>query len=138
MSDIVYNFRWLTDREINLMFPNPSKWAIHYTAYASEGRLYVPWLKKRLTEFGAVFIRKEFQNLNQVADEGFDFVLNCGGYNASLLAGDDQPLQPIRGIIFEASLCVNALLSSFRWRLLGTNTSITATLQLLRSQCRIP
>jgi glycine/D-amino acid oxidase-like deaminating enzyme len=104
MADIVYNFRWLSDREITQMFPDPSKYAIHYTAYASEGRKYVPWLAKRLEEAGASFVRKDFKNLDQVANEGFDLVINCGGYQAADLAGDDEPLQPVRGVIFEASI----------------------------------
>ncbi|KAI6176172.1 D-amino-acid oxidase [Aphelenchoides bicaudatus] len=101
MADIVYNFRWLTNREINLMFPNPSKYCIHYTAYASEGRTYVPWLASQLEELGAHFVRKDFTNLDEVANEGFDFVINCGGVKADKLAGDDQSIQPIRGVIFE-------------------------------------
>jgi glycine/D-amino acid oxidase-like deaminating enzyme len=101
MADIVYNFRWLTNRELNMMFENPSKFAIHYTAYASEGRVYVPWLAKRLEELGAVFKRKDFKNLDEVAECGFDFVLNCAGFNAANLAEDDQPLTPIRGVLFE-------------------------------------
>jgi D-aspartate oxidase len=104
MADIVYNFRWLTQRDIDSLFTNPSKYCIHYTAYASEGRKYVPWLAKQLEASGANFVRKDFKTLDEVASEGFDFVINCGGYQAADLAGDDEPLQPVRGVIFEVGI----------------------------------
>jgi glycine/D-amino acid oxidase-like deaminating enzyme len=100
-GDIVYNFRWMTNREMNLMFDNPSLYAIHYTAYASEGRKYVPWLAKRLEELGANFVRKEFKSLDEVADQGFEYIINSAGIGAGKLAGDDDSIVPVRGVIFE-------------------------------------
>lgn len=48
-------------------------------------------------------MRKDFKTLDEVANDGFDFVINCGGYQAATLAGDDEPLQPVRGVIFEVN-----------------------------------
>jgi hypothetical protein len=44
-----------------------------------------------------------------VADEGFDFVINCGGYAAAKLAGDDQSMTPIRGVILEVCPTIHLL-----------------------------
>ncbi|CAD5227336.1 unnamed protein product [Bursaphelenchus xylophilus] len=102
MADIVYNFRWLDDRERNSMFVNPSKYCIHYTAYASEGRTYTPWLKKQLQGKGAEFVTKEFKNLDEVSSLGFEYVINCGGVKGGDLAGDDtEGVKPNRGVAIE-------------------------------------
>ncbi|KAI6187347.1 D-amino-acid oxidase [Aphelenchoides besseyi] len=100
-ADIVYNFRWLSDREIKLMFNDPSKYCIHYTAYTAEGRKYVPWLMEQLKSKGASFQTKEYRNLDEVNKDGFDFIFNCAGYNGGQLAGDDDTIVPNRGVILE-------------------------------------
>uniref|UniRef100_A0A915E340 FAD dependent oxidoreductase domain-containing protein n=1 Tax=Ditylenchus dipsaci TaxID=166011 RepID=A0A915E340_9BILA len=102
-GDIVYNFHWLTDRERNSLFPNPSKHAIHYTAYASEGRRYVPWLRKQLSLLKGI----QYQELDE---NKFDCIVNCAGLNGGKLAGDDDSVYPIRGVAFEVKApCTNIL-----------------------------
>ncbi|KAI1732150.1 FAD dependent oxidoreductase domain-containing protein [Ditylenchus destructor] len=103
MSDIVYNFHWLTERELKSMFPNPSKYAIHYTAYASEGRRYVPWLRKQLENIGNVeFHEQKFSSLKELVDgENFDAIINCAGLYGGKLAGDDDSVYPVRGVALE-------------------------------------
>ncbi|CAD5220602.1 unnamed protein product [Bursaphelenchus okinawaensis] len=102
MADMVYNFRWLDDRERNLLFVNPSKYCIHYTAYASEGRTYTPWIKKHLQKRGAQFATREFRNLDEVANLGFEYVINSAGVYGGKLAGDDlEGIKPNRGVAFE-------------------------------------
>ncbi|KAI6214314.1 DAO domain-containing protein [Aphelenchoides besseyi] len=101
-ADIVYNFRWLSDREI--------KYCIHYTAYAAEGRKYVPWLVEQLKSKGASFETKEYKSLDEVDTttnyltvnkDGFDYIFNCAGYNGGKLAGDDDTVVPNRGVLLE-------------------------------------
>ncbi|KAI6236235.1 D-amino-acid oxidase [Aphelenchoides besseyi] len=107
-ADIVYNFRWLSDREIKLMFNDP--YCIHYTAYAAEGRKYVPWLVEQLKSKGASFETKEYKSLDEVDTttnyltvnkDGFDYIFNCAGYNGGKLAGDDDTVVPNRGVLLE-------------------------------------
>uniref|UniRef100_A0A915EM12 FAD dependent oxidoreductase domain-containing protein n=1 Tax=Ditylenchus dipsaci TaxID=166011 RepID=A0A915EM12_9BILA len=102
-GDIVYNFHWLTDRERNSLFPNPSKYAIHYTAYASEGRRYVPWLHKQLSLLDEVYFEeRKIESLQQLVDENtFDCIVNCAGLNGGKLAGDDDSVYPVRGVALE-------------------------------------
>ncbi|CAD6192383.1 unnamed protein product [Caenorhabditis auriculariae] len=97
-GDIVYNFRWLTDRERTDLFQNSSKYCIHYTAYASEGNLYVPYLKKLLINLGVKFEQRKIESLEQLGEESFDAVVNCAGLVAGKLAGDDDSVFPIRGV----------------------------------------
>ncbi|CAB3398385.1 unnamed protein product [Caenorhabditis bovis] len=100
-GDIVYNFRFLTDRERLEMLPNPHKYAIHYTAYASEGGKYVPYLKRQLLEKGVSFKAEAVENLDNLADQGFDVIVNCAGLNGGQIAGDDNDIRPNRGIVIE-------------------------------------
>nr|CDJ93394.1 FAD dependent oxidoreductase domain containing protein [Haemonchus contortus] len=100
-GDIVYNFRYLTEREIESLFPDPSRYAIHFTSFAAEGNRYVPFLKKQLSSAGVVFVRRAINSTDELAEEGFDVIVNCAGLNAGKLAGDDDGVYPIRGVAFE-------------------------------------
>uniref|UniRef100_A0A0N5BMN5 DAO domain-containing protein n=1 Tax=Strongyloides papillosus TaxID=174720 RepID=A0A0N5BMN5_STREA len=100
MADIVYNFRWLTDREKTLLFVNPSKYCIHYTAYASEGKKFVPWMKNILLKKGITFTQKEINNANEIGKD-YDVVVNCGGLNGGKISGDDDSVYPVRGVALE-------------------------------------
>uniref|UniRef100_A0A914UZI7 FAD dependent oxidoreductase domain-containing protein n=1 Tax=Plectus sambesii TaxID=2011161 RepID=A0A914UZI7_9BILA len=86
MRDIVFNFRWLEEREFT-QFASPSKYAIHFTSYTTEGRTYVPWLVKNLEEKGAKFEVRKIASFDELGDD-FDFVINCTGYGARALTGD--------------------------------------------------
>ncbi|KAK5970114.1 FAD dependent oxidoreductase [Trichostrongylus colubriformis] len=100
-GDIVYNFRYLSDRERKSLFPNPSRYAIHFSSYAAEGNQYVPFLKKQLLNNGVVFVKRAIRNIDELADEGFEVVVNSAGLNAGKLAEDDDGVYPIRGVAFE-------------------------------------
>ncbi|PIO63549.1 FAD dependent oxidoreductase [Teladorsagia circumcincta] len=113
-GDIVYNFRYLTDQERNSLFPNPSKHAIHFTSYAAEGNQYVPYLKKQLLDLGVLFVERVVKNIDeiekitkikiiQLAEEGYEVIVNSAGLNAGDLAGDDDGVYPIRGVAFEGA-----------------------------------
>uniref|UniRef100_A0A914CYT7 FAD dependent oxidoreductase domain-containing protein n=1 Tax=Acrobeloides nanus TaxID=290746 RepID=A0A914CYT7_9BILA len=100
-GDIVYNFRWLSEREIKTLFVEPSKYCIHYTAYASEGRKYVPWLRQQCLKYGANFITRQISSLDDLAQENFNIIINCAGLDAGKVAGDDDSVYPVRGVGFE-------------------------------------
>ncbi|KAL6732943.1 hypothetical protein Aduo_003646 [Ancylostoma duodenale] len=100
-GDIVYNFRYLSDKERESLFPEPSKYAIHFSSYAAEGNQYVPFLKKQLLDLGVVFEQRAVESVEELGNEGFDVVVNCAGLNAGKIAGDDTTMYPIRGVVFQ-------------------------------------
>uniref|UniRef100_A0A914CE51 FAD dependent oxidoreductase domain-containing protein n=1 Tax=Acrobeloides nanus TaxID=290746 RepID=A0A914CE51_9BILA len=99
-ADVVYNFKWLSERERTSIFAHPKKYVIHYTAYNSEGRKYVPWMKNQCESKGAKFVTRKISSVKELGDE-FDLVINCGGLNGGKLAGDDDSVFPVRGVGFE-------------------------------------
>ncbi|KJH42679.1 FAD dependent oxidoreductase [Dictyocaulus viviparus] len=110
-ADIVYNFHFLTKRELKSQFVlNTTEYcivflskssAIHYTAFTSEGAKYCPWLKKKLLCRGVQFVQRRIHSLDELADEGFPIVVNCAGLDGARLAGDDSKVYPIRGILLK-------------------------------------
>ncbi|KHN72666.1 D-aspartate oxidase 1 [Toxocara canis] len=106
-GDIVYNFHYLREDEMQ-QFALPENenhvFAIHYTAYTTEGGKYVPWMKKQLLNKGVRFVQRRLSNLNELYSD-FDVIVNCAGLNGGKLAGDgdDRNMYPIRGIIFEVN-----------------------------------
>ncbi|CAI2352802.1 unnamed protein product [Caenorhabditis sp. 36 PRJEB53466] len=100
-ADFVYNFRWLDHREITDLFPNPSKYCIHYTAFASEGNKYVPYLRSLAESKGVVFREQRVRRLEELANEGYDVIVNCAGLDGAKLAADDDTVYPIRGVVLD-------------------------------------
>ncbi|VDM62627.1 unnamed protein product [Angiostrongylus costaricensis] len=100
-GDIVCNFRYLSDQEREILFCDPSKHAIHFSSFAAEGNRYVPFMKKQLLNAGVVFTQRILQSVNELAEEGYDVIVNSAGLNAGKLAGDDDGVYPIRGVVFE-------------------------------------
>ncbi|KAL3092410.1 hypothetical protein niasHS_007619 [Heterodera schachtii] len=107
MSDIVYNWKWLSERELRTLFVRPYCYGAHYTTYAAEGRLYVPWLRAQLVaESGQGllhFQRQRIESLEQLIDsDQFTLVVNCAGLEGGRLAGDDgTSVYPNRGVGLE-------------------------------------
>lgn len=103
-ADIVYNFRFLDKRELKSQFllkDDDDSSAIHYTAFTSEGATYCPWMKKQLMDSGVAFVQRKIETLDELADEGFPIVVNCAGMDGGRLAGDDNEMYPIRGILLK-------------------------------------
>ncbi|KAH7695970.1 hypothetical protein AAVH_36964, partial [Aphelenchoides avenae] len=75
-------------------------YAIHYTAYAAEGRTYLPWLHDQLKQRNAQFVVKNVGSLKELGDE-YSIVINCAGLNGGRLAGDDDTVIPNRGVALE-------------------------------------
>ena len=46
-------------------------------------------------------MRREIHSLDELADEGFDIIVNCAGLHGGKLAGDDNEVFPLRGVAFE-------------------------------------
>jgi glycine/D-amino acid oxidase-like deaminating enzyme len=100
-SEIVHNYKRLNDREMKHLFSEPLKYGVHYSTYSTQGRLYVPWLKSQCEIYGAKFVRREIRSIDELADEGFDVVINCAGLHGGLVSKDDNTMTPLRGIAFE-------------------------------------
>ncbi|EYC28894.1 hypothetical protein Y032_0007g3486 [Ancylostoma ceylanicum] len=103
-GDIVYNFRFLSEEEKKSQFSSShldESSVIHYTAFTSEGAKYCPWMKKELIEKGVDFVQRKIDNLDELADEGFEIVVNCAGLDGGRLAGIPDDTFPIRGILLK-------------------------------------
>uniref|UniRef100_A0AC35EQV2 FAD dependent oxidoreductase domain-containing protein n=1 Tax=Panagrolaimus sp. PS1159 TaxID=55785 RepID=A0AC35EQV2_9BILA len=100
-ADIVYDFRYLTPKEIQQFGSKKNLSAIQYTAFTSEGRLYVSWLTKEVKKAGAKFIFRHISSVNVLIEEGYDIVINSAGIHAGEVAndGDDVNVYPTRGIL---------------------------------------
>lgn len=105
-GDIVYNFHYLREEEMKQFAPQSEghMFAIHYTAYTTEGGKYVPWMKKKLVAKGVKFVQREINSLKELYPD-FDVIVNCAGLNGGRIAGDgdDVNMVPSRGIIFEVN-----------------------------------
>ncbi|CAI4226133.1 unnamed protein product [Auanema sp. JU1783] len=104
-ADIVYNFRYLEDWEMQSQFDlsndDGTTECIHYTAYTSEGGRYCPFLKEELIKLGVKFHERNVTSLDEIAEDGYSVVVNCAGINGGKLAGDDYGVFPIRGILLK-------------------------------------
>uniref|UniRef100_A0A914QS90 FAD dependent oxidoreductase domain-containing protein n=1 Tax=Panagrolaimus davidi TaxID=227884 RepID=A0A914QS90_9BILA len=103
-GDIVYDFHFLSPRELlqfNSERTNLS--GIHFTAFTTEGRKYVPWMTERLKGLGVHFIQRHVLNVLELINEGFDVVVNCAGIRGGEVAddGDSVNVYPIRGVLFQ-------------------------------------
>lgn len=69
-GDIVYNFRYLREDEMQLFVDQREKgrvFAIHYTAYTTEGGKYVPWMKRQLLDKGVKFVQRRINTVRDVS-----------------------------------------------------------------------
>uniref|UniRef100_A0AC34R9F6 FAD dependent oxidoreductase domain-containing protein n=1 Tax=Panagrolaimus sp. JU765 TaxID=591449 RepID=A0AC34R9F6_9BILA len=91
----------MTEKEKRERFVDPSRYCVHFSTYASEGRLYVPWLKQQCENHGATFVTREIHSFEELVNDGYDIIMNCSGLHGGKIAGDDDTVYPLRGVAFE-------------------------------------
>lgn len=75
----------------------------------------MPYLKSLAIQKGVEFKEQEVTQLDEVllyhlityhchfklADNGYDIIINCAGLNGGKMAGDDDTVYPIRGVVLD-------------------------------------
>ncbi|TKR94877.1 hypothetical protein L596_009109 [Steinernema carpocapsae] len=105
-GDYAYDFHFLRSFELEQFpFPEDEIYGVHYTAYTTEGRTYVPWMHNLLAtkyRYNTRFIKAQIKSVDQLLGS-YDVVVNCAGLNGGIVAndGDAANVYPIRGVILE-------------------------------------
>ncbi|KAK0422210.1 hypothetical protein QR680_007435 [Steinernema hermaphroditum] len=105
-GDYAFDFHFLRAHELE-QFPYAVDeiYGIHYTAYTTEGRTYVPWMHNILrTAYrrNTRFVKRQVKTVHELIG-AYDVIVNCAGLNGGLVAndGDAVNVYPVRGIIME-------------------------------------
>ncbi|RLU23274.1 hypothetical protein DMN91_003477 [Ooceraea biroi] len=72
----------------------------HFVTYTAEPTLLLPWLMKKFVTLGGKMERRNVKRLHELAEEGYDLIINCSGLGARELIAD-KTMTPIRGQIYK-------------------------------------
>ncbi|KAL5021664.1 hypothetical protein ScPMuIL_000819 [Solemya velum] len=75
LSNIVYNFREMTEKELST-YPDHIRYGWAFTTVMVECRKYLPWLMRRFRERGGQVVFGTIDSLQQFST-GYDAVVNC-------------------------------------------------------------
>jgi len=89
-----------------------------FVTYTAEPILLLPWLMKKFVALGGKMEKRNIKTLHQLAEEGYDLIINCSGLGARELVAD-KTMTPIRGQVYKVidSLICIAYLPLFRFML---------------------
>jgi len=90
-----------------------------FVTYTAEPILLLPWLMKKFVALGGKIEKRNIKTLHQLAEEGYDLIINCSGLGARELVAD-KTMTPIRGQVYKVidSLIYIAYHPLFRFMLL--------------------
>lgn len=71
----------------------------NFITYTAEPFLLLPWLIKEFVALGGKMERRNIKMLQQLAEEGYDLIINCSGLGARELVAD-KTMTPIRGQVY--------------------------------------
>lgn len=75
---------------------NNSRIGWHFLTYTAEPVLLLPWLMEKFIIFGGETERRHVKALHELAEDGYDLIINCSGLGARELVADET-VTPIRG-----------------------------------------
>eukprot|EP01025_Chloroclados_australasicus_P050452 TRINITY_DN57_c0_g1_i1.p1 TRINITY_DN57_c0_g1~~TRINITY_DN57_c0_g1_i1.p1 ORF type:complete len:373 (+),score=19.88 TRINITY_DN57_c0_g1_i1:105-1121(+) len=94
-SDIVMNFRDLSYDEVQRYVPRAfCGWT--YDTFVTDDTCYMTWLTNQLQAKNCTFEQRKIENFQDLAQDGYDVVVNCTGIGAKDLDQDDKVF-PVRG-----------------------------------------
>ncbi|XP_032667080.1 uncharacterized protein LOC116842259 [Odontomachus brunneus] len=100
---LVYGTQKLSDeqlRRLNEEHKSNYKIGWHFLTYTAEPILLLPWLMKKFSTLGGKTERRNVRALHELAEEGYDLVINCSGLGARELVAD-KTVTPIRGQVYK-------------------------------------
>lgn len=71
----------------------------HFITYTAEPVLLLPWLMEKFVTLSGEVEKRNIQALHELAEEGYDLIINCSGLGARELVAD-KTMTPIRGQVY--------------------------------------
>ncbi|OAD57664.1 D-amino-acid oxidase [Eufriesea mexicana] len=98
-TKLVYGARRLSPKELeelNAEYKANYKHGWTFLTYTCEPRRLLPWLTKQFLAAGGKLEKKKIYALRELIDDGYDLIINCSGFGARELVGDNT-VTSIRG-----------------------------------------
>ncbi|XP_070168392.1 D-aspartate oxidase-like isoform X3 [Polyergus mexicanus] len=98
-AKLVYGFQKITDEKLqrlNEEHKSNYKQGWHFITYTAEPVLLLPWLMERFIALGGKIEKRNIKTLHDLAEEGYDLIINCSGLGARELVAD-KTMTSIRG-----------------------------------------
>uniref|UniRef100_A0A915DS15 FAD dependent oxidoreductase domain-containing protein n=1 Tax=Ditylenchus dipsaci TaxID=166011 RepID=A0A915DS15_9BILA len=105
VSNVAYNFKWLKEAEVNCCYP-----------INKDMRVITPVMPQKTLKITSI---QDFVNSREGSN--FDVLINCAGLQGGKLAGDDDTVYPIRGVLLEVDLPYQ---KHFRFNLIKNNSLV--------------
>lgn len=74
----------------------------HCITYTAEPFLLLPWLMEKFAASGGEMEKRKIKALHELAEEGYDLIINCSGLGARELVAD-KTVTPIRGQVYKVT-----------------------------------
>lgn len=91
-------FFLLSDRSSRFQYNN-FRQGWNFITYTAEPVLLLPWLMEKFIALGGKVEKRKIRTLDELAEEGYDLIINCSGLGARELVAD-KTMTPIRGQVY--------------------------------------